>query len=318
MAKGLFIAIGLSVALLSVLSWAQPRTADLQPKATPKQVNDPALRFATSLVNLHISVLDRQRSPITGLEKEHFEVYEDGVRQNIELFAVRDVPASIGVILDCSSSMQRHLKQVRQALVGFVATSHAEDEMFLLGFREKPQLLADWTQGEKLLGSIAGLTADGDTALHDAIAAGMEKLAEAKHAKRVLLVLSDGVDTKSRLGYSALSKLLKEAEYQLYLIGSEHYSGSACGRLCWFQTQNAWQDLARLTGGEAFFIAAPQELESTLTQLAIVLRQQYSLAYIPTDTTRKGKWRKIGIKVNLTGRKPIVLARKGYFDHALP
>ncbi len=302
------------------LAFAQSR-ADASPLAsvqTQKKIDDSAIRFTTSLVNLDISVLDRQRNPMTGLAKEHFEVYEDGIRQTIELFAVRDAPASIGVILDCSSSMQRHLNQARAALRAFIENSHPQDEFFLMTFREKPELLADWTQGENLIAPVATLRAEGETGLYDAIASGLEKLADARQARRVLLVLSDGVDTKSRLGYSALSKLMKEAECQLYLIGSEHYSGSNCARLCWFQTQNSLQDLARLTGGEAFFIAAPHQLEAALTQLAVFLRQQYSLAYVPTDPTRKGKWRKIGVKVNLDGKKPIVLSRRGYFDHDLP
>jgi Ca-activated chloride channel homolog len=304
--------------LLSFSLAAQSHSADKQVETSKPAQNkgDSALRLVTNLVNLQVSVLDRKRTPITGLEQQAFEVYEDGVRQTIELFSVSDAPASVGVIIDFSASMQRQLEQARQALAAFIQTSHPADEFFLLGFREKPQLLVDWTAGENLLTPLAFLRAEGDTALYDAISLGLEKLTEAKHAKRVLLVLSDGVDTKSRQSYSALSNALKESDSHFYLIGSAEYSGSICGKHCWFQTQNKLLDLARLTGGEAFFLRSPQQLEEIMTQIALVLRQQYSLAYMSTAGTRTGKWRKINIKVNLDGTKPVVLARKGYYDQA--
>lgn len=275
---------------------------------------NPALRLNTNLVTLNVSVLDQDGNPIVGLNRQRFDVYEDGVKQSLEFFSTTDSPASVGVIFDRSSSMQFLLPRSRQAFESFVQSSHPADEYFLIAFDKKPELVLERANGETLLRRVTQERASGDTSLYDAILMGLKNLEQAKYPKRTLLIFSDGVDTSSRTSYSELLKAVKEADCQIFFVGSGDIQSAGCGRFCQMQTFNRMHDLATITGGQAFFLMRPQAVEHTITQIALLLRQQYSLGYLPNNEPRKGKWRKIDVKVTLSEIKARVLARKGYFD----
>lgn len=307
--------------LLNVVSAQQPdspqtKQTDESPKSI-QQAPKTSLRLKTSLVTFPVNVLDRHGKPIVGLESEQFEVYEDGVRQNISFFSTPDHPASIAVIFDRSTSMQLRLPRSRQALASFVKNSHAKDEYFLIAFDENVELLSAGSDGDSLLQKLSLTKAEGDTSLHDAISKGLETLQKhARHSKRALLILSDGVDTSSRTSYRALMDAAKESDCQIYFIGSADILSAGCGRICQLQTINRMHDLANVTGGQAFFLVRPQEIEEAILQIALMLRQHYSLGYSPTNDAPQEKWRKLEIKVTVPEMKSRVRARKGYFPRA--
>lgn len=307
-------------AALLCFAWLEICQAQEASKPTPiieqkKNSNDsPTLQLKTRLVTLNVNVTDRAGTPITGLHPQRFEVYEDGVRQSVEFFNTTDSPASIGVIFDRSSSMQRLLPRAHQAFAEFVQTSHSEDEYFLITFDKTPQLILAQANGENLMQKLTQERAEGDTSLHDAVALGLQQLRQAKYPKRALLIFSDGVDTSSRTSYSTLLNAVKEADCQIFFVGSNDIQSAGCGRLCQMQTFNRMHDLANVTGGQAFFLLNPQAIESTITQIALLLRQQYSLGYLPSNESRNRKWRKIDVKVSTPEAKSRVFARKGYYD----
>jgi Ca-activated chloride channel homolog len=272
------------------------------------------IRQRTSLVVVNVSVTDKQFRQIGGLNKEHFEIFEDKVRQQIEFFSDDDKPASIGVIFDLSGSMNNKMSRARDAIKAFIDTCHNEDDFFLVGFNDRASLLAELSDGQSVLNNLALAEPHGQTALYDAAYLGVEKVKEGRHEKRAVLIVSDGQDNASRYNYGELRKLLKEADVQVYCIGILEegvIAGSSLDR----QGQLILEELARTTGGMSFFPTSSAELDDAVTRIALTLRHQYSIGYVPFNEQRDGKWRKIKVRVNAPKGLPslVVRAKEGYY-----
>jgi Ca-activated chloride channel family protein len=272
------------------------------------------IRQRTSLVVVNVSVTDKRFRQISGLNKEHFEIYEDKVRQQIEFFSDDDKPASVGVIFDLSGSMNDKISRAREAIKAFISTSHDQDDFFLVGFNERARLLAEISDGQSVLDKLALAEPHGQTALYDATYLGVEKVKEGRHDKRAILIVSDGQDNASRYNYGELRKLLKEADVQVYCIGITE-AGAGAGSTLDRQGQIVLEEIAHTTGGMAFFPASYAEMEDSVTRIAITLRRQYSIGYVPLNEHRDGKWRKIKVRVNAPKGLPslMVRAKEGYY-----
>lgn len=294
-------------------------TLPLFAQSSPPKEDTPVLRQKTQVVTLNVSVVDRENRVITGLKQSDFVLYEDKVKQQIEYFAVNDAPISVGIVFDASASMETKLEKAQEALKAFVQTSHPQDDYFLVAFNREARLLADFTDGEEVVRKVSGIKADGDTALYDAVFLGLEKLKEARHQRRALIVITDGQDNCSRYNLHELSKNIKENDTVIYCFSIAEVQGGNCGQLCQMYSRRALDGLADITGGKAFFPASFADLESATTLIALELRQQYSIGYVPTRTDHDGKWRKISLQVipneelRITRRKVIVRTKEGYF-----
>jgi Ca-activated chloride channel family protein len=272
------------------------------------------IRQRTSLVVVNVSVTDKQFRQIGGLNKEHFEIYEDKVRQQIDFFSDDDRPASVGLIFDLSGSMNNKMSRAREAIKAFIDTCHDQDDFFLVGFNDRATLLAEVSDGRSVLDRLSLAEPHGQTALYDAAYLGVEKVKEGHHDKRAVLIVSDGQDNASRYNYGELRKLLKEADVQVYCIGILE-EGASAGSSLDRQGQLILEELANTTGGMAFFPTSNAELEDSVTRIALTLRHQYSIGYVPFNEQRDGKWRKIKVRVNAPKGLPslIVRAKEGYY-----
>src|SRR5262249_29214480 len=154
----------------------------------------------------------------------------------------------------------------------------------------------------------------GQTALYDAAYLGVEKVKQGRHSRRALLLISDGQDNSSRYSYGELRKLLKEANVHIYCIGIVEMGSGAGGSLD-IQGQGILEEIAQSTGGKAFFPHSAAELEDVTTRIALELRHQYSLGYVPTNVQRDGKWHKITVKVTPPRRQSALFIRtkEGYY-----
>jgi len=272
------------------------------------------IKQRTSLVVVNVSVTDKQYRQISGLNKEHFEIFEDKVRQQIEFFSDDDKPASVGIIFDLSGSMNNKMSRAREAIKAFIDTCHDQDDFFLVGFNERASLLAEISDGRSVLDRLSLAEPHGQTALYDAAYLGVEKVKEGRHDKRAVLIVSDGQDNASRYNYGELRKLLKEADVQVYCIGILE-EGAGAGSALDRQGQLILEELSHTTGGMAFFPTSNSELEDAVTRIALTLRHQYSIGYVPFNEQRDGKWRKIKVRVNAPKGLPslIVRAKEGYY-----
>jgi Ca-activated chloride channel homolog len=298
-----------AVLSLTLSTWAQNEndvhvTPRAKPAAdTPKPGGaDPALKTHTRAIKVDVdlvlvpaTVTDPMNRLVTGLDQINFELYENGQRQEIRHFSSEDAPISLGVIFDMSGSMGNKIEKAREAVVEFFRTANPEDEFFMIAFSDKPQLISDFTTSiEKIQGQLVYTIPQGRTALLDAIYLGINKMKQAKHPKKALLIISDGGDNHSRYTESEIRNLVKEADVQIYAIGifdsspatEEERTGPAM-----------LSEVTDVTGGRTFTIDNPNELADVATKIGIELRNQYVLGYRSKNPVRDGKWRKLKVKL---------------------
>ena len=271
------------------------KTQSLQTPAA--QQKDEKIVLPTNLVNVTISVTDPYGRFVTGLTKDHFEVFDEKVKQQIAHFSDEDAPISLGIIYDVSGSMKERISRSVRALRRFIETSHEDDDFFLIGFNDRARLVHDFTtSADAILGKLMFVQPKGSTALYDAAYLAVEKVQQGRHNKKALLLISDGQDNNSRYTYKELRNRVKEADVQIYAIGiTDPYNDSLSG----YGRANL-EEITRMTGGRAFFPNAYNEPEliEICTRIALELRHQYSVAFYPSGVTSENKWRKIQVKVN--------------------
>ncbi|MCI0348799.1 MAG: VWA domain-containing protein [Acidobacteriales bacterium] len=272
------------------------------------------LKEYTDVVTFNVTVTDTNNRLVAGLSRDHFELYEDNVKQTLEYFRDIDAPASIGILFDVSGSMKGKIDRALEALRAFIETSHVEDDYFLIAFNHRANLVAEFTDGDTILNKLTLVTPKGETALYDAAYLGCEKVKQGRHRKRVLLLISDGEDNRSRYSYGELHQLLRESDVQVYCVGISGGDGFSYGYLG-MQGQAILEEIAKMSGGKAFFPQSEQELEDATTRIALELRHQYSLGYVPTNLKRDGKFHKIKVRINLPRGLPSlrVQTREGYY-----
>jgi Ca-activated chloride channel homolog len=258
---------------------------------------DGQIVLGVGVVNVIVSVTDPYGRFVTGLGKDHFDVFDDKVKQQIAHFTDEDSPVSLGIVYDVSGSMKERIARSVKALRRFIETSHDDDDFFLIGFNDRAKLVQDFTpSGDQVISHLMFVQPKGSTALYDAAYLAVEKVAQGRHTKKALLIISDGQDNNSRYTYKELRNRVKEADVQIYAIGitdpaSDSLAGFGRGVL---------EEITRMTGGRAFFPNAynEPELVEICTRIALELRHQYSIGFYPTDMTSEAKWHKVQVKVN--------------------
>jgi Ca-activated chloride channel family protein len=285
---------------------APANTANSHPAADDKDKKDarpevPAqadkLTLGTNLVSLTVTVTDTYGRFVTGLNKEHFDVFDDKVKQQVVHFSDADAPVSLGIVYDVSGSMHERIKRSYVALRRFLETSHDDDDFFLLAFNDRANLVQDFTtSADSIISRLMFVQPKGSTALYDAAYLGVEKVRQGRHTKRALLVITDGQDNNSRYTYKELRNLVKEADVLIYAIG---ITDPGVDSLAGFG-RGVLEEMARMTGGRAFFPSAynEPELVEICTRIALELRHQYSIGFYPSDVTSQAKWHKVMLKVN--------------------
>lgn len=278
---------------------------------TTPATNEAVLSLDTQVVSLTVTVSDKQGRHVSGLEQRAFALFEDQVAQEISYFTNDDAPASIVVVFDLSGSMRDDkIIRAQMALERFMQHCHAADEYSLIGFNEKAWLAVERTrEPQQLLHLFNHMKPEGNTALYDAVLLGVRQLGKSRHARRVLLIISDGDDNRSRASLHQLKHQLNETAALVYAIGVHDFS--------WRNQTGALilQDLSEQSGGKAFFPKNSEALSEAFEQIALELRQQYSVGYTPSNFAANGKWRKLKVKVTPPPETPgiIVRARVGYY-----
>ena len=277
-------------------------------EAYPSEIDDPTVTtdkgqsdkivLTTGIVSVTVSVADSHNRAVSGLSKESFEVFDDGVKQNIALFSDQDLPLSIGIVYDTSGSMKNISRSSVRALRRFIETCHEDDDFFLVRFADTAELATDFTtSADHIIGRIEQGVPDGQTALLDALHLAIEKVKRGRHAKRALLVISDGEDNNSRYSLRELREQAKEAGVLIYAIGIRQRPSDPDVPEGW--GRQLLEEIARITGGRAFFPDAwhDAELIDVCSKIALELRHQYAIGFYPTDRASLAKWHKIKIRV---------------------
>ncbi|HKQ05642.1 MAG TPA: VWA domain-containing protein [Blastocatellia bacterium] len=290
----------------------EPAAASARQQGQPVRQESSPVRLATELVSLNVAVTDHSGRAITGLEKADFKVYENGVEQPLNFFSTDESPVSWGLVLDRSRSMEGMIKEVYRAALHAVEQGTADDDMFIVAFNDQADLLCDFTSDrDKLESAIRGLRAVGNTALYDAVALALDHLQRGRHKKKVLVVITDGEDNRSRLNFRQLVERAREADVLIYTVG---LFGPMVG-MQGIAARDELKKLAQVTGAFAHFPSDPEKCRMTMMAIASEVSRQYSLGYYPTDPTRDGKWRKLRIAVAQPGGEAnyATRTRSGYY-----
>lgn len=300
---------------------ALPQEPTPAPTGTPlpEDPNGP-VKIKTDLVTLTLTVTDLYGRYVSGLTKKAFSVTDNGEEQDITFFSDSDAPVSLGILFDVSGSMSGDkIGKARKALSRFIATSHPSDEYFLIAFNQRAQLLMDRTRdGEAVLSRLTLVQPKNDTALYDAVYLGVERVTRGSHQKRALLIISDGQDNASRYNFGEVRRLLKESDVVTYAVGIQNSRDIASQ--VGMQGQAFLDEICSVTGGKSFYPQSDVEMDEIFERIALELRHQYSVGYIPKDFQPDGKWRKVKVKVKPPRGLPrlTVRSRDGYYASPNP
>ena len=286
------------------------------PTPTPSTDDpDDRIRVKTDLVSLTLTVTDPYGRYVSGLGKNAFTIFDNNQEQEITYFSDADAPVSVGILFDVSGSMNGDkINKARKALERFIGTSHPSDEYFLIAFNSRAQLLMDRTRdGEALLRKLTLIRPKDNTALYDAVYLGVERVTRGTHQKRAMLIISDGQDNASRYNFGEVRRLMKESDVVTYSVGIMDRGDSASS--VGMQGQAFLDELSSVTGGKSFYPQTDIEMDEIFERIALELRNQYSIGYIPKDFQPDGKWRKVKVKVNAPRGLPrlTVRSREGYY-----
>lgn len=275
-----------------------------------------ALKADVDVALVNVTVTDPYSRLVTGLDTENFRVFEDNVEQEIMHFSSEDVPISIGVIFDLSGSMANKVDKAREAALQFFKTANPQDEFFLVSFNERAELTSVFTTSvEDLQTSMLFTKAKGRTALVDAIYLGLSQVRGAHHAKRALLIISDGGDNHSRYSEKDIKRLVKESDCQLYAIGIFDPYGNRSRTPEELRGPALLSEITEMTGGRTFPVENLNDLPDIAGKIGMELRNQYVLGYHPSNKAHDSRWRKIKVKLRPPrGLPPLnVYARTGYY-----
>jgi len=284
--------------------------------AKPDETRPANIRVDTNLVLINVTVTDPLSRFVTGLEREHFRLYEDKVEQQISQFASEDAPLSVGLVFDASGSMGAKLTKSRQAAAQFFKTANPEDEFFLVQFNDRPELVVPFTHNtDEIQSRLAFTQAKGRTALLDGVYLAMNQMKKAKNARKAILILSDGGDNSSRYTETEIKNAVREADVQVYAIGifePIHARGRTAEELA---GPSLLTELAEQTGGRHFAVENISELPDIAAKIGIELRNQYVIGYSPINQNRDGKYRRVTVKLNQPRGLPPLRPfwRQGYY-----
>jgi Ca-activated chloride channel family protein len=272
------------------------------------------IRVGVDLVNFGVVVTDRRGTPIPGLTKSDFEVIERGKPQQIQFFSAGDEaispPLHLGFLLDASGSMDQDLRDVQTAAIKFLGQNeHAVDTTLVDFDTEVRTTIFRGDNYPHLVERIRMRKAGGMTAFYDALAVYLRN-ASVQDGQKILVVYTDGGDTRSTITASDVSDLLKASDITMYTLGYlEHQSSSYRN-----SAQMELQRFSQMTGGQAFFPSSVKELDAMYEKIVREMEARYILGYTSTDTKADGSWRPVEIKLKRADLKGAKLrTRPGYF-----
>lgn len=280
---------------------AAPQAQTPAPVAQPSTV----FRSTASLVALNVTVTDGGKV-VTGLSRGDFEVYEDGVQQQVRFFESAAVPIDVILLLDTSASMRQRMAAVHDAARSFMMMLRPGDRGAVVAFNDNVQVLQPLTSDASAIESaISGTTARGSTSLNNAIYIALKTFGRAatdggEVRRQAIAVLSDGEDTSSLVTAEDVVSLARKTGVNIYTIGLQsEFAGlrKNSGRRYFSDAEYSLKALANETGAQAFFPSSVAELKSVYRAISEELESQYSIGYAPSNSRPDGRFRRIVVRV---------------------
>jgi Ca-activated chloride channel family protein len=273
----------------------EPRAKPEANRALTPRAN---IRVDTTLVLIPVTVTDPLNRFVTGLERNNFKLFEEKKEQEIVAFTSEDAPLSIGLVFDCSGSMQGKLEKSRESVTQFFKTANPEDEFFLVQFNDTADLAQPFaTTLEEIQNRLTFTRSKGRTALLDAVYLALHEMKKAKNPRKALLIISDGGDNSSRYTEGEIKNLVKEADVQIYAIGIYEPIESRSRTLEELAGPDLLTEIAEQTGGRQYPVMNVNELPDIAAKIGVELRHQYVLGYSPQNVVHDGKYRRVEVKL---------------------
>jgi VWFA-related protein len=295
----------LLAALAAARGLAQEGTTKEQP---------PQYRVSVDTVSLAVSVLDAEGHLVTDLPRENFRIFEDGMEQAIQFFSRGELPLRMVILVDTSGSMREKLALAQEAAVGFVRSLKAGDQVQVVEFNDRVLTLAEFTSDfDRVEQAIRQTEAMGATSLYNAIYVSLKDLhreSPEELDRRAIVVLSDGNDTKSVLGFEDVKEQARKTNVVIYAI-SLRANEDDLKKDKYRNAKYELDMLARDTGGVSYAPATLDDLTGVYEQIAHELKSQYSLGYVSTNPATDGAWRRLQVLSKEAGTEP--RTRAGYF-----
>jgi len=300
--------------LLAFISlwWINLPGAALGPAGSGRAKEQYTMAVDVDLVVFNVTVTDGKGRHVSGLKVSDFHIHEANGLQKITLFNAEDVPASVGLIIDNSGSMSNKSADVAKAALAFANASNSEDEMFVVNFNERaylalPPSIRFTNELDEIRSALLRTAPAGLTALYDALVVGIEHLKTGTRYRKALVVLSDGGDNASLRRLNDVFQIAQQSSATIYTIGI--YDNTNEDR-----NPQVLRNIARLSGGRAYFPSSLNDLEQVWRDIAGAIRSQYTIGYYSTNPDRDGMFRKVKITVgrNASRRDLRVTTRDGY------
>ncbi|SVC00294.1 uncharacterized protein METZ01_LOCUS253148, partial [marine metagenome] len=252
---------------------------------------------------------------VTDLDQTNFQVYEDGVQQNVTFFTKTQLPIALAMLIDTSASMDEKMATAQEAAIGFSQRLRPDDLAEIVDFDSRVNILQTFTNDAvELEQAIQQTSAGGSTSLYNAIYISLRELSKAPLRRadvrrEAIIVLSDGEDTSSLVTFDEVLEQAKRSETAIYSIGLQ--SDDSRSRVGFREADFVLRQLAQETGGRAFFPNEVNELSRIYQEISDELSSQYSVGYISGNPLRNGQWRRIVVRVD---RESIeARAKQGYY-----
>ena len=306
---------------IAVLTAALPLLITAQEQQPPAQPPDDQQVFkaGAELVVLHVNVFDGRSDAVPNLPQNAFTVYEDGKPQEIDFFEAGDVPVTVGLVIDNSTSMLTERGLVVAGTKAFAESSHPEDQMFAIVFNEHvrrglPSSIEFTTNRLQLMASLTRFTPGGKTALYDAVIAGLDHLEKGAYQKHVLVVLSDGGDNASEHSEKQMLERVEASSALIYTIVDPEVFTPGEGN------RGVLRRLAKLSGGLAYFPKSERQVVENFMEIAGNIRRGYSIGYAPGGNSHEhNRPHRVKVTVRVPGRSDLsVRVRNEYAESDSP
>jgi Ca-activated chloride channel homolog len=300
------------VALFSLIVLPVMLLQQEYPLSQNRQDDPYTISICVEMVVLNATVRDRKGVLVSGLAQEDFQVFEDGIPQQIECFSHEDIPVTVGLVIDNSTTMGPKRSEVIVSALAFARSSNPEDQMFVVIFNENvsfslPDNMPFTDKMAQLEIALSGIAPDGMTALYDALAAALDHLKKGSRDKKVLIVIGDGEDNASKLNLDRVLAMARQSDAIIYTIGIFDENNPD-------RNLRALKELAQATGGEAFQPASAKDVVPICKRIANDIRNQYSITYQSTNKKQDGSFRAIKVTAGAqNSRRLFVQTRAGYY-----
>ncbi len=283
------------------------------------------IRTEVNLVNLAVNARHIDGGFASDIPKSEFHVYEDGVEQEIALFAQEAVPTHIVLLVDASGSVRFEWGAIKHAAVKFAEQIGPKDRVAVVIFNDELRLVQDWTYDPKdVARALSKVFPKGSTKLYDGIYVVFDDLLRDVEGKKAVIILTDGFDSGSKIRYEQAVELSVRSGALVYVVSEveafkaavefhERQAGRSSGIRPedYFWVETSLKRLAYETGGKVLYPDSFGHLGDVYAQVAQELKHQYAIGYIPSNRAKDGKYRRVEVKVDRPG--VLVSTRPGYY-----